>query len=591
MPQFTLKECDNKKIYRFGKLMTEDIDFDDSNASAATEDITFINATYENIKKYDCVKLKAINPGHDFTALIMLKNNNLVGYGYLDDGFKHNVVILPEYKNAGYGTLLMDKLYDMMRTSMNNIELDQTRKSDVVQGRPFNDNEITFYKNPVNGTTNAIVEYKSKNTRLRAAMLVLKDDMVLLSEEEFQPGVFSIPGGGLEENESVIQAATREVNEEVHLKVKNVIEAGFDYCDCYDDVTNWVKENIPEEQWWYNYYTCLTIGEYAGVYTDKVDPVDEDPYMRQSAKFYPINEVMNLPSFKPAWKMALRKLGYGKPEMIQYLTEETRSTQISKSRNAGPYKDQTHGKNRFERKRYSKIATTVKQYNTIDMNEFFKRDTLIVDIPVTGESNNYTVTVKFEGVLAEMAKNIKSNHNKLEFRTVIQSLTKVFNSGDVYTKCSCDDFKFRFKHWSIIDNVSVDDTSNDPGPGKGIANPNNDKGRGCKHILLVLANLDWIMKVASCIKNYIFYVEEHNTKIFDKVIFPKLYGMTTDEAIEKEIIPEDVKLDSEKHLIELINDWAKNRGKYMKGSNINPVQADRLEKEQKAAKAKESEGK
>jgi hypothetical protein len=38
--------------------------------------------------------------------------------------------------------------------------------------------------------------------------------------------------------------------------------------------------------------------------------------------------------------------------------------------------------------------------------------------------------------------------------------------------------------------VSVDDTSNDPGPGKGIANPNDSKGRGCKHILLVLANGD-----------------------------------------------------------------------------------------------------
>jgi hypothetical protein len=38
--------------------------------------------------------------------------------------------------------------------------------------------------------------------------------------------------------------------------------------------------------------------------------------------------------------------------------------------------------------------------------------------------------------------------------------------------------------------VSVDDTSKDPGAGKGIRNANDDKGRGCKHVLLVIANMD-----------------------------------------------------------------------------------------------------
>jgi len=269
------------------------------------------------------------------------------------------------------------------------------------------------------------------------------------------------------------------------------------------------------------------------------------------------------------------------------LFEDKRTALISKSQNVGAYKNQKYGKNRFERKKYSKLAQTVQQYNKIDMNEFFKQDTLIVTIPVMGETDNYTVTIKMEGVCSELAKSIKSNNNKLEFKNVIQALTKTFNTADIYTKCTCDDFKYRFAHWNIINNVSVDDTAHDPGPGKGIANPNDDQGRGCKHILLTLANGDWLMKVASVINNYIHYAEEHMQKAFMKAIFPRLYGMPAEEAQEQNIIPEDVDLVTTKDIIEVINNWAKDRGKFKKGSNVNPVQADRLSKEQNKEKDEE----
>ena len=87
-----------------------------------------------------------------------------------------------------------------------------------------------------------------------------------------------------------------------------------------------------------------------------------------------------------------------------------------------------------------------------------------------------------------------------------------------------------------MNNVSVDDTAQDPGPGKGIRNPRDEKGRGCKHILLVLSNQDFLMKVASVINNYIHYMEENMKDAFLKVIFPKLYGVTADEMVEKDII-------------------------------------------------------
>ena len=262
---------------------------------------------------------------------------------------------------------------------------------------------------------------------------------------------------------------------------------------------------------------------------------------------------------------------YIKVKKTEILTEDTRTLLVSKSRSAGAYKDQSRGKNRFDRKKYSQVAKTVKQYNKIDMNRLWKEDILEVSIPVVGEHDSYTVSVKMEGVVKEIAANIKNNKNQLEYRTIVQAITKVFNSSNIYVKCTCKDYKYRFAHWNIVNNVSVDNSSNDPGPGRGIANPKDDKGRGCKHVLLVLANGDWLMKVASVINNYIHYAEEKLQKPFLKLIFPKLYGYPAEEMVEQGLIDTEEYLDSTEGLIDAINDYGKNRGKYNKGSNKNPI--------------------
>lgn len=255
----------------------------------------------------------------------------------------------------------------------------------------------------------------------------------------------------------------------------------------------------------------------------------------------------------------------------ELLLEDTRTMLVSKSRSVGPYKDTSRGKNRFERKKYSQVAKTVKQYNKIDMNKLFKEDILEVSIPVVGEKDSYTVSVKMEGVVKEIAANIKNNKNQLEYRTIVQAITKIFNSSNIWVKCTCPDYKYRFAHWNIVNNVSVDDSASDPGPGRGIVNPKDDKGRGCKHVLLVLANGDWLMKVASVINNYIHYAEEKLQKPFLKLIFPKLYGYPAEEMVEQGLIDTEEYLDSTTGLIDAINDYGKNRGKYKAGTNKNPV--------------------
>jgi hypothetical protein len=92
------------------------------------------------------------------------------------------------------------------------------------------------------------------------------------------------------------------------------------------------------------------------------------------------------------------------------LDEATRNQLIAQSRNVGRYKDTSRGLTRMERKKYSKVANAVKSYNEINMNDFWKSDILQVNIPIVGETDEYTVTVKLEGVVAEIQKNIKNRH-------------------------------------------------------------------------------------------------------------------------------------------------------------------------------------
>ncbi len=79
------------------------------------------------------------------------------------------------------------------------------------------------------------------------------------------------------------------------------------------------------------------------------------------------------------------------------------------------------------------------------------------------------------------------------------------------------------------------------------------------------------MKVASVINNYCHYLSEKKPEAFLKLVFPKLYGVPADEAAENDLVADNEDLETGKDLIDTINAWAKDRGKFKKGSNKNPV--------------------
>lgn len=238
------------------------------------------------------------------------------------------------------------------------------------------------------------------------------------------------------------------------------------------------------------------------------------------------------------------------------LTEETRAQLLGQSRNAGPYVDQSRGVNRDQRKKYSQIKKDPKAYSTLNMDQFFKQDILELKVPVVGETNEYLVTLRFSGVCAELQRLLKLNKYKYEYKVVLQALRNIFGRADIYTSCTCPDHLYTFKHWNILRGVDTAGTAGDPGPGKGIRNPKDQDGRGCKHCLLVLDNTEWLLQVAKVIDQYIRDMETKLSTAFLSVIFPKLYGVPADQMVDKNLINTSKYLENSNGLIDAISAYS-----------------------------------
>ncbi len=270
---------------------------------------------------------------------------------------------------------------------------------------------------------------------------------------------------------------------------------------------------------------------------------------------------------------ALYNMGYSKAEVLVYndtkltealLLEVSRRQIIDKSKKGRAYSqnNQALGKNRWERKRWSRVANSTKEFNSIDMNTFFKKDILIVNVPVQGETDNYIVKIKFSGILEEIRKNVQANNNKLDYRIISQALSRVFNNGDVFINCNCMDFKTRFAHWSTVQGYNSGKPENRPNRFDW-TNKYDDMGGACKHGNLVLSNLSWMMKVASVINNYIHYAEMYMQRLFADIIFPKIYGIKYPDAVQLGMF-DRMYLKHSKGVIDAINQYGATRTRFKK---------------------------
>ena len=251
----------------------------------------------------------------------------------------------------------------------------------------------------------------------------------------------------------------------------------------------------------------------------------------------------------------------------QLLLELNRNQLINKSKNSDNYKDTSKGRNRWERRNRSRIATTVQQYNKVNMDDFFKKDELTVGIEVHGETSDYIVTIKYYGALREILEQIKRNDNRLEFKCILGALQRTFNAGNVFVSCSCPDFTYRQAYWASKGNYNSGPIQ--PSNGKWIANPNDTKGAGCKHVNLVLGNIDWLMKVASVINNYIHYMEKYQQRLYADFIFPKIFGMPYQKAIQLNLFDTNDTLQSSERDLTLSNEYGRQRTRFRADELVN----------------------
>ena len=237
------------------------------------------------------------------------------------------------------------------------------------------------------------------------------------------------------------------------------------------------------------------------------------------------------------------------------LHEDSRSALLSKS------KQSDKGFQRFKRRVKSRVANTVKQYNSIDMNKLFKEDILTVEVNVKGETDNYTVKISFGGFLELLHTELKRQAT-FDLKAVTRALINGFNKDDVYINCSCPDWQYRYAYYATRNNINSGNPETRPSD---ITNPDDKLGSACKHVLLVLSNTSWILKVASTIFNYVNYMEKHYERLYTKIIYPAIYEKEYEEPVQLDIFDND-ELDTDKDALDQSNEYARTKGQFKKGN-------------------------
>lgn len=212
------------------------------------------------------------------------------------------------------------------------------------------------------------------------------------------------------------------------------------------------------------------------------------------------------------------------------LDEASRHQLIDKSKSADIVK--SYGTTRYDRRIKQHQSRSLQSFNLIDMNALFRANLLSFKIPVQGETNNYEVEILFEGICDDINREIKANHDVFEYKCVYRALVAAINKQDILVACTCPDQKYRMAYAATKGNYNGGQPEVRPAK---ITNPNDTKGAGCKHILNVLASLDWALKLASTIFNYVNYMEDKYNDKYVRIIYPAIYKTPYKEQEDAEL--------------------------------------------------------
>lgn len=249
------------------------------------------------------------------------------------------------------------------------------------------------------------------------------------------------------------------------------------------------------------------------------------------------------------------------------LIEEKRSELISQQKSSRNYNKENRdkGKNRYQRRLTSKISSSIKHFNKIDMNDFFKQDKLTTNIDVSGETNVYVVSLSFEGILEELNR-LLSDDKPLDRKLILTALTRAFNKDDISIGCTCPDFTYRHRHHATQKNMVVGREETRPNQ-YDRTNKNKDMGAACKHITLALTDSSWLIKVASVIFNYIEYMEKRQERLYQRFIYPAIYKKEYTDETQLDITDidgDEAELETDSDTLDAANIEARRKGQFQR---------------------------
>ena len=155
---------------------------------------------------------------------------------------------------------------------------------------------------------------------------------------------------------------------------------------------------------------------------------------------------------------------------------------------------------RFEKKKFYRA----KDFNNVNFEKLFTDDEFVWESRV----GDYIVTIAFEGAFdfLKFEYNLKSwrgknRWKKITLQMLTQSISKALDSEDLFVRCSCPDFLYRFSWWCTQAEMIYGSPQT---KAPTVRNVKNNKGYVCKHILSVLYGKRWVPAAA---KSWLMYIK------------------------------------------------------------------------------------
>lgn len=210
----------------------------------------------ERLEKWK--KIVSENGKNGIFNFVAKEENKVVGFCQVVKGKDCNelkiIYVLPKHQGKGIGKMLANKAMSLLDFS----------KDTIVEVVGYNKGAIGFYEGlgfvefekgkgheVPNGKTMSTIRMKLKIKKAVNNIIVDKDCKILIikravRKEKAYPGLWDLPGGGVEEGETLQEAAAREVVEETGLEIKPARD--YFYVYHYEDKDLYVYGMISESK-------------------------------------------------------------------------------------------------------------------------------------------------------------------------------------------------------------------------------------------------------------------------------------------------------------------------------------------------------